>query len=131
MNNLITSLKFMEVRVETVSPLRCVTRFALCFAVSLLLVALPARAQTSASEQKTITLEQLQQMALQNNPTFRQSAANIQAAEGRKQQSGLYPNPTVCYQGEQIRGGSFHGGEQGFFVQQDIVLGGKLGLNQW
>jgi cobalt-zinc-cadmium efflux system outer membrane protein len=91
---------------------------------------LPGRAQTPASEQKTITLEELQQMALQNNPTFKQSAANIQAAEGRKKQSGLYPNPTVGYQGEQIRGGSFHGGEQGFFVQQDIVLGGKLGLNR-
>ena len=130
MNNLTMPVKFLEVRAETVSPLRCVTRFALCFAVSLLLVALPGRAQTSASEQKTITLEELQQMALQNNPTFRQSAANIQAAEGRKKQSGLYPNPTIGYQGEQIRGGSFHGGEQGFFVQQDIVLGGKLGLNR-
>jgi cobalt-zinc-cadmium efflux system outer membrane protein len=96
----------------------------------LFFVALPGRAQTPASEQKTITLEELQQMALQNNPTFKQSAANIQAAEGRKKQSGLYPNPTVGYQGEQIRGGSFHGGEQGFFVQQDIVLGGKLGLNR-
>jgi cobalt-zinc-cadmium efflux system outer membrane protein len=96
----------------------------------LFLVAFPGRAQTSPSEQKTITLEELQQMALQNNPTFRQSAANIQAAEARKKQSGLYPNPTVGYQGEQIRGGSFHGGEQGFFVQQDIVLGGKRGLNR-
>jgi len=44
-------------------------------------------------------------MALQNNPTFAQAAANIRAAEGRKKQSGLYPNPTVGYQGEQIRGG--------------------------
>src|SRR5947208_1400431 len=130
MNSVITPLKFPEVRAETAAPLRCVTRFALCFAVPLFLVALPARAQTSVSEKKTITLEELQQMALQNNPTFRQSAANIQAAEGRKKQSGLYPDPTVGYQGEQIRGGSFHGGEQGFFVQQDIVLGGKLGLNR-
>lgn len=77
-----------------------------------------------------MTLEELQQMALQNNPTFAQSAANIQAAEGRKRESGLYPNPTVGYQGEQIRGGAFHGGEQGFFVQQEVVLGGKLGLNR-
>ncbi len=77
-----------------------------------------------------MTLEELQQMALQNNPTFAQSAANIQAAEGRKKESGLYPNPTVGYQGEQIRGGAFHGGEQGFFVQQEVVLGGKLGLNR-
>jgi outer membrane protein, heavy metal efflux system len=130
MNNLITPVKLLDVRAETVSPLRCAIRFAFCFAVSLLLFALPGRAQTSAPEQKTITLEELQQMALQNNPTFRQSAANIQAAEGRKKQSGLYPDPTVGYQGEQIRGGSFHGGEQGFFVQQDIVLGGKLGLNR-
>jgi len=96
----------------------------------LFLLALPGRGQAPASEQKTITLEELQQMALQNNPTFAQSAANIRAAEGRKKQSGLYPNPIVGYQGEQIRGGSFHGGEQGFFVQQDIVLGGKLGLNR-
>ncbi|OLD19792.1 MAG: hypothetical protein AUI85_02175 [Acidobacteriales bacterium 13_1_40CM_3_55_5] len=110
----------MQVRLETVSPLCCVSRFVLCFSWALFLVALPGRAQTPASEQKTITLEELQQMALQNNPTFAQSAANIKAAEGRKKQSGLYPNPTVGYQGEQIRGGSFHGGEQGFFVQQDI-----------
>src|SRR5438445_8870856 len=129
MNNLTMPVKFMEVR-ETVSPLRCVIRLVLCLSWALFLLALPGRAQAPASEQKTITLEELQQMALQNNPTFAQSAANIRAAEGRKKQSGLYPNPTVGYQGEQIRGGSFHGGEQGFFVQQDIVLGGKLGLNR-
>jgi len=126
MNNLTTPVKFMEVMVETASPLRCVTRFVLCLSSTLFLLALPGRAQTPASEQKTITLEELQQMALQNNPTFAQAAANIRAAEGRKKQSGLYPNPTVGYQGEQIRGGSFHGGEQGFFLQQDVVLGGKL-----
>jgi cobalt-zinc-cadmium efflux system outer membrane protein len=96
----------------------------------LFLFAVLGRAQTAVSEQKTMTLEELQQMALQSNPTFAQSVANIQAAEGRKKQSGLYPNPTVGYQGEQIRGGSFHGGEQGFFVQQDIVFSGKLGLNR-
>ncbi len=130
MNNLTTPVKVMEMRVETMSPLRYVSRFVLCFSWVLFLVALPGRAQTPGFDQKTITLEELQQMALQNNPTFGQSAANIQAAEGRKKQSGLYPNPIVGYQGEQIRGGSFHGGEQGFVLQQDIVLGGKLGLNR-
>lgn len=130
MSNLTAPVKLMEMRVETVSPIRCVTRSVFYFALRLLLVALPGRAQTPVTEQKTITLEELQQMALKNNPTFGQSAANIEAAEGRKKQSGLYPNLTVGYQGEQIRGGSFHGGEQGFFVQQDIVLGGKLGLNR-
>src|SRR5580700_10848520 len=127
MNSLTTPV--MELRVEAAAPLRYVPRFVLCFSCFLFLFAVLGRAQTPVSEQ-TLTLEELQQMALQNNPTFAQSAANIQAAEGRKKQSGLYPNPTVGYQGEQIRGGSFHGGEQGFFVQQDIVLSGKLGLNR-
>jgi cobalt-zinc-cadmium efflux system outer membrane protein len=128
MNNLTTP--FVELRVEAVAPLRCLTRFVLCLSSFLFLFASQGRAQTPVSEQKAMTLEELEQVALQNNPTFAQSAANIQAAEGRKKQSGLYPNPTVGYQGEQIRGGSFHGGEQGFFVQQDIVLSGKLGLNR-
>jgi cobalt-zinc-cadmium efflux system outer membrane protein len=45
-------------------------------------------------------------------------------------QAGLYPNTSVGYQGEQIRGGSFGGGEQGGFVQQTLVLGGKIGLRR-
>jgi outer membrane protein, heavy metal efflux system len=128
MNSLTTPV--IQLLVETAAAFRCVTRFVLSFAWFFFLLAVPVRAQTPVSEQKTITLEELQQMALQNNPTFAQSAANVQAAEGRKKQSGLYPNPTVGYQGEQIRGGSFHGGEQGFFIQQDIVLNGRLGLNR-
>jgi cobalt-zinc-cadmium efflux system outer membrane protein len=128
MNSLTTPVN--ELQVEAVPQLRGVTRSVLCLSCFLFLFALPGRTQTAVSEQKTLTLEELQQMALEHNPTFAQSAANIQAAEGRKKQSGLYPDPTVGYQGEQIRGGSVHGGEQGFFVQQDIVLSGKLGLNR-
>jgi outer membrane protein, heavy metal efflux system len=86
--------------------------------------------QEKGSAQSGLTLVELEQMALGNNPTLAQAAAEIRAATGRKLQSGLYPNPTVGYQGEQIRGGSQGGGEQGFFVSQDIVLGGKFGLNR-
>src|SRR5260370_36760492 len=101
MNNLTAPAKYMKVRVKTVPSLHCVTPFLLCFCWGFL-VALPGRAQTPASEQKTITLEELQQMALQNNPTFAQSAANIQAAEGRKSQAGVDPNPTAGDRDEQI-----------------------------
>lgn len=81
-------------------------------------------------EGPTLTLATLEEMATANNPTLKQAEAEIRAAEGRKKQAGLYPNPTAGYLGEQIRGGSFGGGEQGFFVQQEIVLGGKLGLSR-
>ena len=77
-----------------------------------------------------VRLDDLEQMALRGNPTLRQAATEIRAATGRKLQSGLWPNPTAGYIGEEIRGGSFGGGEQGFFVQQDVILGGKLGLNR-
>jgi outer membrane protein, heavy metal efflux system len=82
---------------------------------------------TAQSSPPALTLEQLEQMAFDRNPTLKQADAEVRAAEGRKRQAGLYPNPTIGYQGEQIRGGSFRGGEQGAFVEQDIVLGGKLG----
>jgi len=118
-------------RKRTQTPgLRSTAPWIICVVSALVIVSPVILAQTPDQTQKTITLEELQQMALQNNPTLAQSSANIRAAEGRKNQSGLYPNPTVGYQGEEIRGGSFRGGEQGFFVQQNIVLGGKLGLNR-
>ena len=77
-----------------------------------------------------LSLGDLEQMGLANNPTLRQADAEVRATEARQRQAGLYPNPTVGYQGEQIRGGSFRGGEQGAFVEQDIVLGGKLGADK-
>jgi len=133
MNSQTTPVKFAPMRTERISVLRAAARLLLAASIFLLLAIAPGQAQTQtppAPDQKTITLEELQQMALQNNPTLAQATANIRAAEGRKQQSGLYPNPTVGYQGEEIRGGSFRGGEQGFFVQQNIVTAGKLGLNR-
>ena len=86
----------------------------------------PGAESMPASSAGTYTLEQLQQSAIDHNPTLKQAQAEVAAAEGRKRQAGLYPNPTVGYIGEQIRGGSQRGGEQGAFIQQDIVLGGKL-----
>ena len=65
-----------------------------------------------------------------NNPTLKQANALVRRSQEQAHQAGLYPNPSVGYQGEQIRGGSYGGGEQGGFVQQTVVLGGKLGLRR-
>jgi outer membrane protein TolC len=69
-------------------------------------------------------------MAEKQNPTLAQARAMVTASAGRAMQAGLYPNPSVGYQGEQIRGGTYGGGEQGGFVEQEIVTGGKLGLRR-
>src|SRR5947209_61016 len=77
-----------------------------------------------------VTLGQVQKIASDSNPTLRQAEAEIRAAKARQQQAGLCPNPTVAYTGDEIRGGSVGGGKQGFFVQQTVVTGGKLGLSR-
>jgi len=87
------------------------------------------RAQENAKE-ALVTLGQVQRIADESNPTLRQAEAEIRAAKARQQQAGLYPNPTVAYTGDEIRGGSVGGGKQGFFVEQTVVTGGKLGLSR-
>lgn len=87
------------------------------------------RAQHQAGAQ-LVTLEQAEKMATETNPTLRQAEAEIRAAKARQQQAGLYPNPSIGYTGDEIRGGSFSGGKQGFFVEQTIVTGGKLGKSR-
>jgi len=72
-------------------------------------------------------LEELEQIALANNPTAAQARAKLSVADGLAKQAGLYPNPTAGYYGDEIRGGYTNGGKQGGFVSQTIVLGGKLG----
>src|SRR5581483_5076862 len=56
--------------------------------------------------------------------------ALVLRSSGQAKQQGLWPNPVIGYEGEQIRGGEYGGGEQGAFVQQTFVLGGKLGLRK-
>jgi outer membrane protein, heavy metal efflux system len=87
------------------------------------------RAQEKA-QGALMTLEEAQKLASETNPTLRQAEAEVRAAKARQQQGGLYPNPTVAYTGDEIRGGSVGGGKQGFFVQQTFVTGGKLGLSR-
>lgn len=79
--------------------------------------------------QPMLSLEQLEQMALESNPTLAQAAAQVQAAAGRTLQAGLYPNPNIGYNGEEISRAA-NGGEHGGFVEQRIVTAGKLGLSR-
>ncbi len=88
-------------------------------------VAEPRAAALPETSKAGLRLEDFEQMALANNPTMAQVQAILRVANGLKKQAGLYPNPTVGYYGDEIRGGFSRGGKQGGFVSQTIVTGGK------
>jgi outer membrane protein, heavy metal efflux system len=94
------------------------------------LLAPPAPAQTPSTT-PPITLAELEQLALENNPTATAAAAGIDAARGRTRQAGAWPNPVIGYSGTEIKPGNVDvQGEHGFFVEQTIPLGGKLRLSR-
>ncbi len=89
-------------------------------------IALALFATACMAQQPTgMRLEDWEKIALANNPTGAQADANLRIASALARQAGLYPNPTVGYYGDEIRGGSYGGGKQGGYVSQTIVTGGK------
>src|ERR1700722_16994445 len=91
----------------------------------------PQKAPDGATNRSEgMTLEELQRMALANNPPVGQAKPGENAAAGRTLQAGLWPNPTVGYVGEEVRGGSYGGGQHGVFIQQNVILGSKLDLDR-
>ena len=86
--------------------------------------------QTAACE-PVLTLADLERMALQANPTLAQAQAAIRAAEGRRVQAGLWPNPVVGYRGEEFSPRAFtEKSEHYAFIDQTFLLGGKLGKSR-
>jgi cobalt-zinc-cadmium efflux system outer membrane protein len=77
-----------------------------------------------------LNLAALEKLAVERNPTLLQAGANIEAAQGRACQAGLYPNPTVGYAGERIGAAGTAGEMQGLFIDQTIVTAGKLRLSR-
>ena len=108
---------------------------ALCIALLISTAMAQQTNNTQMPEKKLpgLTLEALEQMAIKHNPTLGQAEAAIQAAEGRRRQAGLWPNPIVGYEGDGLafnpsvypyRNGQY------VFVEQSILTGGKLGKSK-
>jgi cobalt-zinc-cadmium efflux system outer membrane protein len=92
-------------------------------------------ASVSAQEPRAVgsplTLQELEQLALENNPTIRAAESAIEAARSRARQAGAWPNPIVGYTGEELTTRRIDPrGEHGFFVEQTVPLGGKLRSNR-
>lgn len=76
-----------------------------------------------------ITLQDLEQLALMQNPAIAQADARVRALRGKWVQVGLPPNPSAGYMAAEI-GDEGRAGQQGGYVGQDFITGGKLGLNR-
>ncbi|QDU02396.1 Cobalt-zinc-cadmium resistance protein CzcC precursor [Gimesia chilikensis] len=84
---------------------------------------LEENALTPAS--RTMSLGELEQIALSNNPTLALQRAEVEKERGNWTQVGLYPNPTVGYVNSTT---SSNGDTQsnGILVQQTFITAGKL-----
>jgi cobalt-zinc-cadmium efflux system outer membrane protein len=110
---------------------RAIRKDAIILILCAFLSAAPAsQLSTSAAPpqtERTLRLEDLERMALQNNPTVAQAEAAVRAAEGRRAQAGLMPNPIIGYAGEELSARAFdQKSEHYIFAEQEVPLGGKL-----
>lgn len=108
-----------------------------CIALACFLITAAARAQTTNPSNQNqpmtlpMTLEDLERLALEGNPTLAQAEAAIRAAEGRRVQAGLMPNPVIGYQAEELAFRAIgEKSEHLGFIEQTIPLGGKLGKSR-
>ena len=85
---------------------------------------------TDIASRPPMSIDDFVSMAERSNPTLAQVRALVSRSQQQGRQAGLLPNPTIAYSGDHIRGGDYGGGEQGAYIQQEFVLGGKLGLRR-
>jgi len=76
-----------------------------------------------------LRLEDLEQMALEGNPTLIQASMAVRAAQGGYLQAGLYANPSIGYAGGDM-GLEGTSGQQGAVIGQEIITSGKLRLGR-
>jgi cobalt-zinc-cadmium efflux system outer membrane protein len=93
-------------------------------------MAQPPRSPEKFAGPANYSLQDLIEMSLAKNPALQQAGLNIQAAQGKAVQAGLYPNPTVSVTGDELGDRNGPSGIWTAQVGQEIVLGGKLKLSR-
>ncbi|QEF97940.1 Cobalt-zinc-cadmium resistance protein CzcC precursor [Stieleria maiorica] len=83
---------------------------------------------SQASAENVYTLDQLEQLALTNNPAIVAAGATATKAAGLRNQVGTRPNPTLGYFGQQLADENTD--QHGVFLEQEFVRGNKLELNR-
>lgn len=97
-------------------------------AAAIILPPAPAAIEAAPS---AYTLDHLLRLALENNPRLAQAEFVIEAARGRALQAGLYPNPVVAVNLDELGDRTGPRGVNTIpLVTQEIVTGGKLSLSR-
>ena len=89
----------------------------------------PAAQPEESSVSSSLTLDDLEALAWQSNPTLLQATLKVQEAQGDYVQAGLYPNPVIGYAGADV-GLDNTSGQQGAFIVQEFVTAHKLRLGR-
>ena len=78
-----------------------------------------------------LTLTELEQRALEHNPTLHQADAQVAVMQGHASQAGRWANPSIGYTAEEVSSSpTIRGGEHGFFIEQVFPISGKLSADK-
>jgi cobalt-zinc-cadmium efflux system outer membrane protein len=91
----------------------------------------PATSQATTPHSHALGLPELIRLTLEQNPRLAQAAYAVDAARGRAVQAGMYPNPTVSVNLDELGDRTGPGGINTLpLVSQEIVTAGKLKLSR-
>jgi cobalt-zinc-cadmium efflux system outer membrane protein len=108
----------VEAQVAVVAPARATLGFTPCSAV------VPA-----GDADLPLDLPALWQIAVANNPSLREAAAEVEAARGLQVQASKYPNPRFVFNEDTIGSRAAPPGNLSMQITQEIVTGGKRRLD--
>ena len=77
----------------------------------------------------TMTLEELEDLAMNNSPIIAQALAAITMNQGATIQAGVYPNPVFGYEADTV-GSSFTRNYEGVYMSQTVKVAGKVPLQR-
>ncbi len=88
----------------------------------------------ASDRQQALALESLESLSLNDailiginaSPMLRRAGYQVDVVAGQVVQAGLYPNPSISFDGEGLGASAGGGGETVYRLEQEIVLGGKI-----
>jgi cobalt-zinc-cadmium efflux system outer membrane protein len=111
-------------------PLRMIAGAVVVVLFDLVTIASAGAQPASQPAVKYLRLEELEQLALSNNPTVAQADAIVRSVLGRQRQASFYPNPIVGFSADDIKARAPSQSKYFLWAQQTIVTGDKRKLLQ-